>query len=40
MIFLLTMMCQSPLVVVGELLHVVDVIHDVLVQQSLMLYVV
>ena len=36
MIFLLTMKCQSPLVVV-ELLHVVDVVHDVLVQQSLML---
>ena len=33
MIFLLTMVCQSPLVVVDELLQVVDMFHDVLVQQ-------
>ena len=36
-VLLLTMMCQPPLVVVGELVHVVDMVHDVLVQQSLML---
>ena len=40
MIFLLARMCQSPLVVVDVLLHVVGIVHDVLVQQQLMLQVV
>ena len=40
MVFLLTRMCQSPLVVVDVVLHVVHIVHDVLVQQQLMLQVV
>ena len=40
MVFLLAKMNQSPLVVVDVLPHVVDMAHDVLGQQQLMLQVV
>ena len=40
MVFLLTRMYQSPLVVVVVVLHVVHIIHDVPVQQQLILQVV
>ena len=40
MVSLLTRMCQSPLVVVDVVLHVVDIVHDVLAQHQSLLQVV
>ena len=37
MVFLLTVMCQSPLVVADVVLQVVHIVDDVLIQQQPML---
>ena len=39
MVTLLTVMCQSPLIAVDVVLHVVHIVHDVLIQHQWMLQV-